>query len=68
MYLSDSVIGLSHTLSEVGRLVGAAGPVGGRSALCDVTVQGGRWGQDVVHRLRCGLEEKEQDYYNSVRE
>lgn len=65
MYLSDSVIGLSHTLSEVGRLVGAAGPVGGRSALCDVTVHGGRWGQDVVHRLRCGLEEKPQEYYNT---
>lgn len=56
-YLSDGVVGLGHTFSEVSGLRGASRP-GGRASLCYTTGQGWSWGQDVVHGFCCGLQEK----------
>lgn len=55
-HLSDSVVGLGYTFTEVCRLGGSAGPAGGGPALSDgEAIQGRRWRQYVVHSLCCGL-------------
>lgn len=61
-YLSDGVVGLGHTFSEVRWLWGASRP-GGRTSLCDAAGQRWSWGQDVVHRFCCGLQSKHDMLY-----
>lgn len=61
-YLSDGVVGLSHTFSEVSWLWCAPRP-GGSTSLCDAAGQGWSWGQDVVHCFCCGLQSKYNMFY-----
>lgn len=53
-YLSNRVVGLGHALPEVGGLLALSQSPHGALVLQGAR-DGRRWGQDVIHRLSCGL-------------
>lgn len=63
-HLSDGVIGLCHSFSEVSRLSSSAWPAGWGSAFCDgEAVQWWSGRKDVIHHLCCGLQWKQTEIY-----